>query len=43
MLCYVQATVQPGYKWLGPVTPFGGVAFIAGWAMLFAGVMGKKN
>lgn len=31
MLCYVQATVQPGYKWLGPITPVGGLAFILGW------------
>lgn len=43
LLCYVQATVQPGYKWLGPITPFGGVAFIAGWVMLFAGTLSKKN
>lgn len=43
MLCYVQATVQPGYKWLGPITPFGGVAFIAGWVMLLLGTFAKKN
>jgi uncharacterized membrane protein YgdD (TMEM256/DUF423 family) len=43
MLCYVQAAVQPGYKWLGPLTPFGGVAFIAGWVLLFIGISGKKN
>jgi len=24
-----------GPRWLGPVTPLGGLAFIAGWAMLF--------
>ena len=24
-----------GVRWLGAVTPFGGVAFIAGWACLF--------
>lgn len=23
-----------GYKWLGPVTPVGGLAFLAGWALL---------
>lgn len=43
MLCYVQATVQPGYKWLGPITPFGGLAFIAGWVMLFLGTFSKKH
>ncbi|MEQ8484758.1 MAG: DUF423 domain-containing protein [Pseudomonadales bacterium] len=30
-----------GPRWLGPVTPVGGVAFIAGWlALLLAGVRG---
>lgn len=43
MLCYVQATVQPGFKWLGPITPVGGLAFIAGWFMLFLGTFAKKN
>ncbi|WP_390383233.1 DUF423 domain-containing protein [Alteromonas sp. MTD1] len=23
-----------GFKWLGPITPMGGVSFIAGWGML---------
>ncbi len=28
-----------GPRWLGPVTPLGGLAFIAGWlALLWAGV-----
>ncbi|MEX0635712.1 MAG: DUF423 domain-containing protein [Ferruginibacter sp.] len=43
ILSFVQAAVQPGYKWLGPITPVGGLAFIAGWVMLFAGVISKKN
>jgi uncharacterized membrane protein YgdD (TMEM256/DUF423 family) len=42
MLCYVQATVQPGYKWLGPVTPVGGFAFIAGWISMMIGVVRGK-
>ncbi len=25
------------YKWLGPVTPLGGMCFIAGWIFLFLG------
>jgi len=25
------------YRWLGPLTPIGGVCFILGWAMLFIG------
>lgn len=42
MLCYVQALVLPGYKWLGPVTPFGGIGFIAGWLSMFIAVLKKK-
>lgn len=43
MLSYVQALVLPGYKWLGPITPFGGVAFIAGWFSMLIGVVRKKS
>lgn len=42
MLCYLQALVLPGYKWLGPITPFGGLSFIAGWIMMFIAVLKKK-
>ena len=38
MLSYVQALVLPGYKWLGPITPVGGAAFIAGWFCMLAAV-----
>ncbi len=27
------------WKWLGPITPIGGVAFIVGWILLAVGVM----
>lgn len=30
-------------KWLGPVTPLGGLFFIMGWALLLAAVLGKSN
>ena len=30
------------YKWLGPVTPLGGLCFIAGWIFLFIGTR-KQN
>ena len=30
-----------GIKWLGAVTPLGGVSFIAGWIMLFVAVWKK--
>lgn len=35
VLAYSQATVQPGFKWVGPVTPVGGLFFILGWLFLF--------
>ena len=28
-----------GWRWLGPVTPIGGLSFIAGWVMLMIGVL----
>uniref|UniRef100_UPI0032164109 DUF423 domain-containing protein n=1 Tax=uncultured Draconibacterium sp. TaxID=1573823 RepID=UPI0032164109 len=30
-----------GIKWLGAITPLGGLSFIAGWAMLFVAVWKK--
>jgi uncharacterized membrane protein YgdD (TMEM256/DUF423 family) len=39
LLTAVEGMVQPGYKWIGAITPFGGLAFIAGWLLLFAGVL----
>lgn len=30
-----------GIRWLGAVTPFGGVSFIAGWVLLFIAVWKK--
>lgn len=35
LLTGVQAAVQPGYRWIGAITPFGGVCFLAGWLMMF--------
>ena len=42
-LAFGEAAVQPGFKWLGPVTPVGGLSFIAGWAMLFVALLKNKN
>ncbi|HKK15820.1 MAG TPA: DUF423 domain-containing protein [Gammaproteobacteria bacterium] len=28
-----------GFKWLGPVTPLGGTAFIVAWILLFTGII----
>jgi len=30
-----------GVKWLGAITPFGGLSFIAGWVLLFVAVWKK--
>jgi uncharacterized membrane protein YgdD (TMEM256/DUF423 family) len=32
-----------GTKWLGAVTPFGGVAFLTGWLCLAVGAIRAKN
>jgi uncharacterized membrane protein YgdD (TMEM256/DUF423 family) len=34
VLAIKQAIVSPGFKWIGPLTPIGGLAFIMGWALL---------
>lgn len=41
LLCYVKHAEIP-LNWLGAITPFGGAAFIAGWAMLFLAIV-KRN
>jgi uncharacterized membrane protein YgdD (TMEM256/DUF423 family) len=38
LLTYKEAMSVNGLKWVGPVTPLGGLAFIAGWVMLFLGI-----
>jgi uncharacterized membrane protein YgdD (TMEM256/DUF423 family) len=42
MLCYVQAIAAPGFKWLGPITPIGGLAFIVGWSCMLVAIF-KQN
>ena len=44
-LAVIKAIVLPGYKWLGPITPVGGLFFILGWLSLFIGCFkkGRKN
>jgi uncharacterized membrane protein YgdD (TMEM256/DUF423 family) len=42
ILTYSTATVSPGFKWAGPITPVGGLMFIVGWIYLALGA-GKKN
>jgi len=42
LLSIVQAAVQPGYKWIGAITPFGGLCFLLGWLLLFISFFKKK-
>ena len=35
VLTFLQAVVMPGYRWVGAITPLGGVAFISAWVLLF--------
>ncbi len=43
ILTFIKAAVKPGYDWVGAITPFGGLCFIAGWLCLFFGVSKKGN
>ena len=38
VLTYASAAVSPNFKWVGPITPIGGVLFIAGWIYLALGI-----
>ncbi len=40
-LMYIKGTVMPGYKWIGAITPIGGLSFILGWIFLFLGLFKK--
>ncbi len=42
-LMYIKGAVMPGYKWIGAITPIGGLAFILGWLFLFIGCFAKFN
>ena len=41
VLAAIKAAVQPGYNWIGAITPLGGVCFILGWIFLFLGCKRK--
>ena len=41
-LSAMQGMVQPGYNWIGAITPFGGLLFIAGWLWMLIAVFKKK-
>ena len=43
LLTYFKAVENASMFWLGAVTPFGGVCFIAGWGFLFKGILSKRE
>ena len=42
VLTFIKGVVISGYDWVGAITPFGGLFFIAGWVCLFVGIF-KNN
>lgn len=40
-LSAIQAAVQPGFRWVGAITPLGGLCFISGWVLLFMAFIKK--
>lgn len=38
LLTYVKAAAKTNLEWVGVITPFGGLAFIAGWLCLLMGL-----
>ncbi len=38
ILTWLKTSAKPGYDWVGIITPFGGLAFIAGWICMFIGL-----
>lgn len=43
ILSTLQGMVQPGYKWIGAITPLGGLLFIGGWLWMFIAIFKKHN
>ncbi len=41
LLTALEGMGQQGFKWLGAVTPLGGLCFIAGWVLLTFGLVSK--
>ena len=42
LLSFIELTNMSGLKWVGAITPVGGVCFITGWLLLALGIS-KKN
>lgn len=43
LLTFLKIQGSTAVKWAGPVTPLGGVCFIAGWVLLLLAVWNKKT
>lgn len=43
ILTYATASVSPNFKWVGPITPLGGVMFIVGWLFLVVGIRNRRE
>jgi uncharacterized membrane protein YgdD (TMEM256/DUF423 family) len=43
ILSLAQVDANPGYRWIGAITPFGGVCFIAGWLFMLAAFLQKDQ
>ena len=41
-LAVIKGAVLPGFSWIGPITPLGGLCFIAGWICLFVAITRKR-
>lgn len=42
-LAVFQAMVRPGLRWVGAITPLGGICFVAAWVLLFISFSGKNQ
>lgn len=42
ILTAIKAAEQPGYNWVGAITPVGGLCFILGWILLFPACRDKR-
>lgn len=40
-LTFILSAGADNMKWIGAITPFGGLCFIAGWVMMLIGIMKK--
>lgn len=43
LLTFFAATAKSGFRWIGAITPFGGLALIAGWVCLLIALMNSPK